>query len=257
MTPPAGPDRTRSVPFDRVADRYDDTRGGIERGSRFAEALAPYLRPQGRVLEVGIGTGTVGAALRDLGWQVCGVDLSFPMLWRARDRLGPRVAVGDAHGLPVRDHAVEDVVVVWVLHVVADVFAVLWEVHRVLARRGRLAIVPGRPWYREDDIGDVMEGLDPLLASPADAPERLVELGREAGLEPLHLGDCGVAEFEQSPEDVASWLERRDPSWVWDLDAHAWRTVVQPVIDGLRTLPEPDRPRRRANRHSLLVLERR
>jgi ubiquinone/menaquinone biosynthesis C-methylase UbiE len=47
-----------SINFDRVADRYDESRGGAARGERFAAGLLPWLVP-GRVLEVGVGTGLV------------------------------------------------------------------------------------------------------------------------------------------------------------------------------------------------------
>lgn len=257
MTSPGGSERIQSVRFDRVADRYDETRGGLERGAHLAAAIGPHLHPGHRVIEVGVGTGIVSSALHRAGWPVLGVDLSFPMLRRARERLGPRVALADAQLLPVRGLAVENVVMVWVLHLVADVLAVLQEVERVLRPRARVTIVPGRPTYRDDDINEVMAGLGSLSSSPSDTPDRLIDFGREAGMEPVHLGDCGLTEFDQSPAQVATGLERRDFSWVWDLDARTWHAVVQPVIDGLRALPHPERPRRRANRHALLVLERR
>lgn len=44
-----------SVNFDRVADRYDETRGGTDRGRLVAGELVPYL-PTGALLEIGVGT---------------------------------------------------------------------------------------------------------------------------------------------------------------------------------------------------------
>lgn len=91
-----------SIAFDRVADEYDETRGGAERGRLTAKDLAPWLAP-GSVLDVGVGTGVVATGLRDLGREVMGVDLATGMLSRARQRLGPRVALADARALPDPD----------------------------------------------------------------------------------------------------------------------------------------------------------
>src|SRR4051812_8532236 len=118
--PPAGPAPKASVSFDRIADRYDETRGGEVRGRGHADALAPWVLPDGPLLEVGVGTGVVAAALHGRGISVAGVDLSLAMLRRARDRLGARVVAGDALRLPVRTGAVATVCFVHVLHLVGD-----------------------------------------------------------------------------------------------------------------------------------------
>ena len=85
-----------SIVFDRIADSYDDTRGGMERGRTVAAALHRMLPPGGPLLEVGVGTGLVAAALTELGRSPVGVDLSRPMLARARTRVPGRLALGDA-----------------------------------------------------------------------------------------------------------------------------------------------------------------
>ena len=90
---------TESIAFDRMAEDYDRTRGGMERGRSIAPLLHDIL-PPGPLLEVGVGTGLVAAGLTELGRQVVGVDLSVPMLRKAAARVPGRVAVGDATGLP-------------------------------------------------------------------------------------------------------------------------------------------------------------
>jgi len=62
-------------------------------------------------------------------------------------------------------------------------------------------------------------------------------------------------EHDASPEEVAAQLERREMSSLWDLDNDTWARVVQPVIDGLRALPNPTRPRHEAAAHPLLIFE--
>jgi ubiquinone/menaquinone biosynthesis C-methylase UbiE len=95
-----------SLSFERIADRYDATRGGEQRGRRTAASLAPLLDPVWPVVEIGIGTGVIALGLRELGFAVVGVDLSPAMTQRARRRLGPVVAVADAAHLPVADAAI-------------------------------------------------------------------------------------------------------------------------------------------------------
>lgn len=58
---------------------------------------------QGRVLDVGCGTGRAFAPLLKRGWQIQGCDLSPAMLERAREEGGDRVelAVADMRELPV------------------------------------------------------------------------------------------------------------------------------------------------------------
>jgi ubiquinone/menaquinone biosynthesis C-methylase UbiE len=133
-----------SLSFERIADRYDATRGGEQRGRRTAASLAPLLDPLCPVLEVGIGTGVVALGLRDLGFTVIGVDLSPAMAQRARRRLGPVVAVADAAHLPVDAAAVEQAVSVWLLHLVADRAAVLAEVARALRPGGQYLVSSAR-----------------------------------------------------------------------------------------------------------------
>ena len=82
----------KSISFDRIADRYDETRGGERRAQHVAAEIDPYLRDARRVLELGVGTGIVAAAMGRLGRTVVGVDISAEMLSRAHARLGSRVA---------------------------------------------------------------------------------------------------------------------------------------------------------------------
>ena len=104
-----------SISFDRIADRYDETRGGEQRGDTLAADIDPYLGDAERVLEVGVGTGIVAAGLGRLGRPVVGVDIAAEMLARAHERLGSRVARADAHALPVPTASVDGAYLVWVL----------------------------------------------------------------------------------------------------------------------------------------------
>jgi SAM-dependent methyltransferase len=247
-----------SVVFDRVADTYDETRGGEERAERYAGAIAPHLDPAFVTLDVGVGTGIVAAALVRRGFRFVGIDLSPAMLAKARERLGNRVARGNARRLPVRAGAVHQATSVWVLHVAGDVPGVLAEVARALRPGGRYVVLPGGGQQPEDEIGRRTQALERTLDPERrrdDSAERLAVLAPAAGFRVAATVDHAW-EFERSPEFVAAMLEARSGSVLWDLDDARFAELVLPVIEWLRSLPDPERPIVRRARDTLVVLER-
>lgn len=248
----------RSISFDRIAERYDETRGGPDRGANIAAAIEPFLAGAEWLLEVGIGTGVVAKPLVDRKWTVVGVDLSPQMLARAQTRVGTRVACADAQALPVAGRSVPAAYAVWVLHLVGDPQAVVAEVARVLRPGGRLVVNGGRP---RNESGD-MDPFDAQLARfregrlNDDRPDNVRSWAEAAG---LALADRAerVAEFELSPAEFANNVEQRVFSYTWDLDDATWQAHVQPIVDGLRVLPDPERPRQCRHTDHLLVFDKR
>ncbi len=250
------PSSVRSVPgrsFDRVAHQYDASRGGERRGGHFAAAIAPWIVGR-RVLEAGVGTGTIAQGLRSAGHDIVGVDLSEAMLRPALKRIGPAVAIADADCLPVADDAVDTVVLVWVLQLVDDPAVTLAEAARVVRPGGRVVTVLS---FSDDDPADEMatilsglqairvqgRGLDPVLGV---APPTL---------DLVHSGFTPWQEFPGSPAEQVRSIEARSFSSLFDLDDETWGRVVEPVLDALRSMPDPDAARTRRNRHPLVVWE--
>lgn len=231
-----------SIVFDRIADSYDDTRGGMDRGRTVAAALDRLL-PPGPLLEVGVGTGLVAAALTELGRTPVGVDLSRPMLDRAATRIPGRLAIGDAELLPVGTGAVTAAYLVHVLHLVGDISRTLAEVVRVLRPGGR-AVTTVSP--EESPTVDLHRELaavrSQLEAEPrSDSEDHVVGLARAVGLEPVErheLPGAGV-----SPRTAADRLAARSLSWMWSVDEDAWSRHVPIALERLRALPAQDRPR--------------
>jgi ubiquinone/menaquinone biosynthesis C-methylase UbiE len=238
----------KSISFDRIADRYDETRGGLRRGREVAEDVAPHLADGSRVLEVGVGTGAVAVALTEMGREVVGIDLSSNMLSVARSRVGSRVACADAHAMPFGDAQFPSIYIVWVLHLVADPQRVLTECARVLRAGGRLVIAAGRakphPAGRTD-ITEILTPLERLLLDErlnTDDVESVQSWARAAGLETIALLHR-EERFESSPAEVVQPIEDRAYSYLWRVDDQTWADTVQPVIDRLRALPDQDRKR--------------
>ncbi|MCH7788032.1 MAG: methyltransferase domain-containing protein [Acidobacteria bacterium] len=241
-----------SVSFDRIADRYDDTRGGIDRGRRFAAVIDPFLEPGDDLLEIGVGTGVIAQPLQTLGHHVIGIDLSREMLSRSRDRV-ESVVEGDATRLPFASERFDAVVAVWAVHLIGDFDALIDEVDRVMRPGSPLLVVSSTPDVEPNDLSDIAFRFGKALGRGRDRSRYLVDRLTPHGF--THETDVATDEhdFEESPMDRAAMIERRDWSSLWDLDDSAWRRVVQPVIDDLRALPEPDRPRRCLHRHILSV----
>jgi SAM-dependent methyltransferase len=242
-----------SIRFDRIAARYDETRGGLDRGRHLVPALAPHLVP-GSVLEIGVGTGAIALPVAEHGHPVVGVDLSLPMLRQAQARLGPRVAAADGYHLPVPDGAVPNVLVVWVLQLVPDVGGLLAEAARVVASGGRVVVVPAGGQWDPDPIGDIFMSVAEQLRPARDRPRHILAAAPGAGLALVTRSASSPQDETQSPEEVARLFEGRVWSMLWDVPDDRWAAVVEPAIAALRALPEPDRPRRRRTFHDIVVL---
>ena len=246
--------RRESVAFDRIADSYDATRGGLERGQRIGAGVAPWLRP-GPVVEVGVGTGVVARELAACGHPVVGVDLSGPMLARAHGRLGPCVAVGDGYRLPLRPRSVPNALSVWVTQLVPDVAGFLAALAATVAPGGRVVVVPAGGETGGDEMEEILAPMHEALRPKRDRPDQLVALADGAGLRPVEVARTGIEVWHTSPSEQANEIEARSWSSLWDVPADLWDEVVAPAVAALRSLPEPDRPRDRTGHFDIVVFE--
>lgn len=234
--------------FDRIADVYDETRGGTERARGFADRFRQVLDPALPVLDVGTGTGIVAAELAAGGLTVCGVDLSLPMLSHARPRLAGRVMAANAARLPLRDACFSQAISSWVLHLVPDVAAVLADVGRVLRPGGRYFVIPARPKREHDEIGRIVDEMERQLDPDRvkrDDEDRLAALAPAAGLRLAGIRAHLATSFTDSPAKVAEAIESGRFSSVWSASEAQWDAIIGPALAALRALPDAgqDRPR--------------
>lgn len=103
-------------------------------------------KPGDRILEVGVGTG-LSLPLYPRDCQVTGIDISEPMLERARARLeglgreGVVLRRMDAHELKFPDASFDHVVAPYVISVVAEPERVMREIRRVCCPGGTVLVV--------------------------------------------------------------------------------------------------------------------
>lgn len=250
-----------SLPFDKIAERYDETRGSVEARRRFAEFFEPWLIP-GPVLEIGVGTGLVAGVLRERGYSVYGVDMSLPMLVRARERLDEGLACGDACAMPIADHIISNAVFAASLHAIRNVRGAIAEAARVLRPGGRVVATYGEAIVEPrgggtDDIMDSLRPLEQLAAfNRPDTKEALDAAAHTVGLATIRHTATERMPRKTSPEWFAQQLENRIFSVLWNVDDDSWSRVVVPVIHQLRALPEPSRPRPRDHSYRIAVYER-
>jgi phosphatidylethanolamine/phosphatidyl-N-methylethanolamine N-methyltransferase len=136
--------------YARWAPVYDLVFGPVfERGRKVAIAAAERAcgGKQGRILEVGVGTGI---SLPDYGrsHRLVGVDISEPMLRKAQERVSEHglrnvdaLAVMDAAHLGFPDESFDVVVAQYVITAVPDPEATLDEFVRVLKPGGEIVLV--------------------------------------------------------------------------------------------------------------------
>jgi len=125
---------------------YDLVFGAVfDRGRRAAIDVAERLG--GRILEVGVGTG-ISLPDYDRRVRLVGVDLSLPMLRKARTRVSAEaldhvdgLAVMDAKRLGFRDGVFDIVVAQYVITAVPDPEATLDEFARVVRPGGEIVLV--------------------------------------------------------------------------------------------------------------------
>ena len=132
--------------YARWAPVYDLVFGAVfDRGRKASIAAAERIG--GRILEVGVGTGL---SLPEYAWtnRLTGVDLSVPMLRKAKDRVAEHrltnvdaLAVMDAQHLGFQDGAFDVVVAQYVITAVPDPEATLDEFVRVVRPGGEIILV--------------------------------------------------------------------------------------------------------------------
>lgn len=131
--------------YGRWAPIYDVVFGPVFAQGRTLAAAAAE-RVGGRILEVGVGTGLSLPAYRSAR-EVVGIDISAPMLEKARRRVAQRrlhnvemLTVMDAEHLDFPDAAFDVVVAQYVVTAVSNPEAALDEFARVLRPGGEIVI---------------------------------------------------------------------------------------------------------------------
>jgi len=100
------------------------------------KAMLPY-RPEGRLLEVGCGSGTTLEWYREHGWEVAGVELSQAAAERA-NKIGIKIFCGPVHEAGFPKEYFDSVILFDTIEHLHKVKETLCEIRRVLKKDGTL-----------------------------------------------------------------------------------------------------------------------
>ena len=183
--------------YENIAWFYDFTFGPALHPGRMQAIQRMGIKRGDRVLEVGVGTG-INADLYPRDCAVTGIDLSAPMLEKARERVARkgirnvRLVEMDAADLKFADSTFDIVYAPYLISVVPDPIAVVKEMRRVCRPGGRIVILNH---FRS--AGRIASTLERMIApftlylgfkSDLDLPAFLVQ----ADLQPISIEKVNV-----------------------------------------------------------------
>jgi len=183
--------------YENIAWFYDFTFGPALHPGRMQAIQRMGIKRGDRVLEVGVGTG-INADLYPRDCAVTGIDLSAPMLEKARERVARkgirnvRLVEMDAADIKFADSTFDIVYAPYLISVVPDPIAVVKEMRRVCRPGGRIVILNH---FRS--AGRIASTLERMIApftlylgfkSDLDLPAFLVQ----ADLQPISIEKVNV-----------------------------------------------------------------
>jgi phosphatidylethanolamine/phosphatidyl-N-methylethanolamine N-methyltransferase len=132
--------------YEKLANVYDLTFGPTLHPGRLVARDRMGVKAGDRILEVGVGTG-INISLYPTNCQITGIDLSTPMLEKARERVSReelrnvRLFEMDAAKLTFADASFDIVYAPYLVSVVPDPVQVVREMRRVCRPGGKIIIL--------------------------------------------------------------------------------------------------------------------
>lgn len=158
-------------------------------------------RTDGRLLEVGCGSGTALKSMQELGWQVEGVDFDPAAVEQAR-RKGLTVHLGKLKELKLPDESFDAITACHVVEHITDPIGMLRECRRLLKPSGVLVLItPNAGSWGHQLFGRDWRGLEPPRHLRLFTPSSLTTM--------VQRGGFGVRECRTSSRGRGVFLASR------------------------------------------------
>lgn len=194
--------------FDEWPEKYDlwftTPIGSLVRKYE-SEIILNFLNPAPGeiVLDAGCGTGVFTRDIISKGSKVTGLDISFPMLQRAREKAGGfsfHPVWGDISTLPFREESFDKVVSITALEFIAEAKAAVAELFRVVQRGGVVVVATlnSRSPWAERRKDEARKGHSIFSKAVLISPDDLLSLSSVHGVvkTAIHF------DKEDSPEEA-------------------------------------------------------
>ncbi|HTZ18358.1 MAG TPA: ubiquinone/menaquinone biosynthesis methyltransferase [Dissulfurispiraceae bacterium] len=134
--------------FDNIVDRYDFLNHLLSAGQDFYWRRV-MIRELGAskgdvILDLATGTGDSARAIVERGITVMGVDISFNMIHRAKQKIPDgrySVVAGSAYGIPFKSDTFDGATCAFGIRNMHETPAALKEIHRVLKKGARMVFL--------------------------------------------------------------------------------------------------------------------
>lgn len=211
------------IPFDRVAEVYDKTRGPPRHVmEQLVKVLVDELRKYRTILDAGVGTGRFAKPLQDSGFEVIGVDIAKKMIDKAVERGVHNLIRSDACFLPFKDNTFDVTVCVHLLHLISEWKMALKEICRVTRK-----VMVSMTYVKEDSI---REAYNRLLKSYGYENRRLGKGEWELKQTVKPLKSVHVSSYYSSADERLEYLSQRAYSLQWEIP----EDVNSKVVDELK-----------------------
>ncbi|HMK56035.1 MAG TPA: ubiquinone/menaquinone biosynthesis methyltransferase [Dissulfurispiraceae bacterium] len=134
--------------FDNIADRYDFLNHLLSLGQDFywRAVMVKELNPSrgDRILDLATGTGDSAGAIAERGVDVVGVDISFNMLLKAKQKITGmhyQICSGSGYSLPFKTETFSGATCAFGIRNMHETQKALKEIHRVLRRGTKMVFL--------------------------------------------------------------------------------------------------------------------
>ena len=231
------------IPFDRIADSYDDTRAYPDVVMNdVLRVMEGELPEQGLILDAGIGTGRFASPLQARGYRVIGIDIADRMIGKAREKGTENILKGDVCFMPFRDETFDTTISVHVLHLIADWLCALKEITRV-TKTDFLSVTSNKEKSPAQEVRRAYEHLCGELGHPV-CPPGLRERELQELLRPDLVRKICVYVHSIDVQQMIDGMDSRLLSVQWSVPDEIHVNAIEALrreFEGMVQLPEVER----------------